>query len=383
MARLGAPRRMVVQLGGEPVEFGNAETGSFFAHDDDSTEKRAGSLESRTLTPLEWFRHRPKAELHLHLEGTLTRARYREWARADGVAPEEGGPLPRGTSFDDFRHFLGRYAEGCRRIARAPERIEQLVSDWAAAAVRENICYAELTFSPVIFTGLGLPYDELADALGRGLEHARRLGIEVRLILDVVRQWGPHAAEKVLRFHADRPLPGSVAFGLAGDESSVPAADFRSHYDEARRLGLRTTLHAGEWCGADSIREGLDELGPDRIAHGIAAINDPDLLRRIVREKIPLDLAVTSNLRTGAVRTLAEHPVARLVRAGARVTISTDDPTYFGCTLSSEAALLARRFGFTRDEVDTILAQGFDEAFDQVGARRAKEKLRLVTPPAR
>lgn len=324
------------------------------------------------LPLLERFRRRPKAELHLHLEGTLTAALYRRWAREDGVPEDGGGPRRGGTGYGGPRGFLEAFAEGCRRICRRPERIGLLVDDFARVARREGIVYAELTVSPAIAVKLGLPYDEWAESLDAALDRAAAGGLETRLILDVVRQWGPRHADEVLALQVKRPLPRAVAFGLAADEASRPASEFRAAYDAARAMGLKTTVHAGEWCGPDSVREALDELAPDRIAHGIAVARDAELLGRIVREKIPLDLAVTSNLRTGAVASVAEHPVAALVRAGATVTISTDDPPYFGCTLPGEAARLVARHGLRSGQVETILDRAFDVAFAPVEARRAR-----------
>ena len=249
----------------------------------------------------------------------------------------------------------------------------RLVEDWSVAARREGIVYAELTVSPAIFVKLGMPYDEFADALEGELDRAEARGVDTRLILDVVRQWGPKHADEVLALQARRPLRRAVAYGIAADETSRPAREFREAYEAARKMGLRTTVHAGEWGGPDSVREALDELGPDRIAHGIAAVRDGALLARIVREKIPLDLAITSNHRTGALPGGEPHPVGALVRAGAAVTISTDDPTYFRCTLSGEAANLARRHRFGEAEIDRILDRAFDVSFDREAAERARQ----------
>lgn len=328
------------------------------------------------LPLLERFRRRPKAELHVHLEGTLTAARYRRWAREDGEPDAPGGPRPGGVGYDGAGGFLAAIAGGFRRLCRRPERIGVLVDDYARAARRDGIVYAELTVSPAVAVKLGLPYDEWADALGAALDRAAAGGLETRLILDVVRQWGPRHADDVLGLQARRPLARAVAFGLAADEASRPAAQFRAAYDAARALGLRTTVHAGEWCGPDSVREALDELAPDRIAHGIAAARDPQLLGRIVREGIPLDLAVTSNLRTGAVASAAAHPVAALVRAGAAVTLSTDDPPYFGCTLPGEAARLVTRHRLPLAQVGRILDRAFDVAFAPAAAQRARRAYR-------
>ena len=327
------------------------------------------------MTNREHFSLRPKAELHLHLEGTLTPELYRAWSIADGENPDRGGPSPNGR-YLGFRDFLNRYAEGCRRLLHRHERLRQLVRSWAASALKEQVVYAELTVSPLIFEKLGFPYESFADVLDEELENASKAGIETRVLLDSVRQWGPAAAARVLELHSRRPLPRAIAFGLAGEETSVPAREFREVYDAARALGLRTTLHAGEWGGADSIREGLDELGPDRIAHGIAAAGDRNLLEEIVRKKIPLDLAITSNLATGAVATLESHPARALFLAGARLTISSDDPPYFSTTITQEAALLVDRLGFSVDEADSILDLAFEVAFDREAANRTRNNFR-------
>ena len=308
------------------------------------------------------FRACPKTELHLHLEGTLERRRYLAWAREDGVPPRGGPPAP-GIGYRDSRDFLARYAEGCRRLVARPERMTTLVADWVRRARRDGIVAAELTVSPVVFEKLGTPWREIVPILEAALDRAEQRGVRIGLLIDAVRQWGPAAAERALELQELHPLTRVVGFGVAGDETSRPAKEFRNAYDEARRRGLGTTLHAGEWAGAESVASGLDELGPDRIAHGVRAVEDPALIERLVRDQIPLDLAVTSNRATGA--TGSQHAIRELVRRGVAVTISTDDPTYFNCTLSGEAGRLVSREGLTISEVERILDRAFEVAFSR------------------
>ena len=281
---------------------------------------------------------------------------------------EDGGPSA--ASAGGFDGFLARYVEGCRRLAKKPERIVELVRDFGALAARERIVYAELTISPVVFEKLGLDWNDVAPITNEALDELATRGCETRVILDVVRQFGRRGGERVLELQGMRPLRRAVALGVAGDELAAPTAEFAPVYDAARRSGLRTNLHAGETGGPDSIREGLDLLGPDRIAHGIAAANDPGLLRRIVDARIPLDLALTSNLRTGVVPRLRHHPVRTLLAAGARVTISTDDPGYFRCSLSGELTLLAK-LGLG-ETVPRVIDEAFEAAFDREAATAAR-----------
>jgi adenosine deaminase len=151
-----------------------------------------------------------------------------------------------------------------------------------------------------------------------------------------VRHWGPASADRVLDLHEKRPWPRAAGFGLGGEEASFPARDFATAFRRARRLGLMPVAHAGEWAGPDSVAETLLHLRPVRLAHGIRAAEDAALLRLLARRGIVCDVCPTSNLRTGAVSGAGAHPLLRMLRAGLRVTLSTDDPGLFGTTLAGE-----------------------------------------------
>jgi adenosine deaminase len=178
-----------------------------------------------------------------------------------------------------------------------------------------------------------------------------------------VRHWGPESAERVLDLYERLRLPSIVGFGLGGDEQAVPAAAFADVYLRARALGLRTSVHAGEWAGAEAVREVLDNLRPDRLDHGIAAAADPRLLERLAEEDTILCVAPTSNLRTGAVGHVAAHPLRRLLDAGVRVTLSADDPVLFSTTTRGEYDLARTKLGLTDEEISLVSRNAWHAAF--------------------
>jgi len=219
---------------------------------------------------------------------------------------------------------------------------------------------------------MGLDARACLEAIHAGFQEALEThGVLCRILLDAVRHWGPESADRVLDLHERTRLPSVVGFGMGGDETAAPAIAFAGVYLRARALGLRTSVHAGEWAGPDSVREVLDALRPDRLDHGVAAAADPALMQRLAEEDTILCVAPTSNLRTGAVASAATHPLKRLLDAGVRVTLSADDPVLFGTTTSAEYRFAAQALGVSARELSVLAGNGWHAAFCTTSEREA------------
>jgi aminodeoxyfutalosine deaminase len=298
-----------------------------------------------------------KSELHLHLEGSMEAATLKELDPAVTDA-EIAGML----DYSDFEGFMRAFVWANRKL-RGP-------ADYALAArrlfeklAREGIGYAEVTLSAGVVLWKKQDLAEVFDAVAA---EAARSTVRVRWILDAVRQWGAEAAAPVFDFAAshmgDGVGDGVVAIGLGGFEEQGPALWFRGLYARARERGLRLTCHAGETTGPQSVWDAL-EIGAERIGHGIRAVEDPRLMEHLRERNIPLEVCVTSNVRTGAVESLRQHPLRKLFDAGVPVVLSTDDPALFGCSLEGEFEVARREFGFTDAELSGLAENSLRYAF--------------------
>jgi adenosine deaminase len=304
------------------------------------------------------------ADCHLHFEGCLPPAEIRRLAGAAGHGFADPAAFESARSgVRDARGFLDLFAEVCRLFRRPEDYVG------AALAVGESLAadglrYAEVYVSPEIFPRIGLDPAACLEAIDVGFREALEAhGVLCRILLDAVRHWGPESADRVLDLYERMPLRAIVGFGMGGDENAAPAAAFGGVYLRARALKLRTSVHAGEWSGPESVREVLDTLRPDRIDHGIAAAEDPHLLARLAEEDTILCVSPTSNLRTGAVADAASHPLRKLLQAGVRVTLSADDPSLFGTTTSGEYRFARETLGLDEGEIRTLAGNSFHAAF--------------------
>jgi adenosine deaminase len=226
--------------------------------------------------------------------------------------------------------------------------------------------------SPGIFARLGLPAGEILDAVTGAADAVEAAGgPRLLFLLDGVRQWGPPAVEELVRLAAADRSRRVIGIGIGGDETAWPAEAFASAYREARRCGLRTTAHAGEFDGARSVWEAMEVLEVDRIGHGIRAVEDPVLMRSLAARGLPLECCPTSNLATGVVPTWEAHPIPALVRAGLNVTVNSDDPALFGTTLLDEWRVLGERLGLAIAEVLDLGRATIDAAFLSDAGRQA------------
>jgi aminodeoxyfutalosine deaminase len=273
----------------------------------------------------------PKIELHVHLEGTVHPQTLLEIARRNDYAlPEDLAELYR---FRDFRHFIEVF-ELTAGALQTYDDFRRIVVEYAAEAASHGGVYLEAIFVPGLWRGLDT--DEVFSGYCDGAAEARELhGVEVRLTPDIPRVYSPEEAEKVARFAVAYRDRGVVGLGLAGLEGG-PSEPFARAFALAGEGGVGSVPHAGELLGPETVRDALVELGADRIRHGIRAIDDPGLVRELAGRGIVLDICPLSNLRTGAVRSLAEHPLPRLVAAGVRCSISTDDPAMFDTDLTRD-----------------------------------------------
>jgi adenosine deaminase/aminodeoxyfutalosine deaminase len=296
----------------------------------------------------------PKAELHLHLEGS--------------VEPETLHELDPSTSLEgcraiyryaDFDAFLKAFGAIGKRLC-TPDDYALVTRRLLERLAAHNVRYAEITLAAGVVLWKGQEFAPIFDAVSRA---ARGSPVEVRWIIDAVRQFGVDQARRVAELAAERIKDGVVAYGIGGSEERGPAEWFSEVFAFARRAGLRLTAHAGESMGPESIWAAL-RIGAERIGHGVAAIRDPELLRYLREHNIPLEVCITSNLVTGVVSRLEQHPVRRLFDGGVPIVLNTDDPAMFGCTLTGEYELAARAFGFSEAELRGIAKNGFRYAFN-------------------
>lgn len=310
----------------------------------------------------------PKAELHLHLDGSLRVETALELARSRGVdaprdvagmraalvAPERCADQAELLRAFDLPIALMQDAEALERIAA------ELVESKAADGVR----YVEIRWGPLLHVRRGLSIEDGIAAVSAGAGRAAETaGVAVRLICTALRSHEPRDNARLAKVAARFLDRGLTGFDLAGPEEAFPDPLLhRDAFDAARGGGLRITLHAGEWGGAAPVRRAL-ELEPERIAHGPGAIDDPDLCRELRRRGVTLDLCPTSNVQAGIVESIEGHPLARLHRAGVAVTLSTDDTTVSDITLSEEYLRAVERMGLTLAELWSIDRHALDVAF--------------------
>jgi aminodeoxyfutalosine deaminase len=287
----------------------------------------------------------PKAELHVHHVGSASPRIVAELAaRHEGSTPVPADPaaLADFFAFRDFAHFVEIYLSVVDLI-RDDEDVRTLTYEIARELARGNVRYAELTVTPYSHVRRGIPAPAFCAAIEDARASAARdFGLELFWCFDIPGEAGLPAADQTLRIALDERPAGLINFGLGGPEIGVPRPQFKPYFDKARAAGLHSVPHAGETTGPETVWDALRELGAERIGHGISAARDPDLMAYLAEHGIPLEVCPTSNVRTRAVASLEEHPLATLVGAGVPVTINSDDPPMFGTTIEQEYAVAAR-----------------------------------------
>ncbi len=322
----------------------------------------------------EFARRLPKAELHVHLEGSIQPATLLQLARQNGQplpASDEAG-LRAYYQFRDFGHFLSLYIT-ILKCLRTPEDYRLIAYEFGKEMARQNIRYAEVTFTIISNAYYsGLPWEVILDGLNRGRGRAQaEFGVTWGWIFDIVRDRPDLQAEVVDMALAGRNR-GVVALGLAGDECLGTAATFQDSFERAAAAGLPGIPHSGELCGPDKIWEVVRLLNPYRLQHGVRAVEDPALAAYLRDHHIGVDLCPTSNVRLGVYPDYAAHPLRKLWDASLLVTVNSDDPPLFGTDLNHEYELLVDEFGFTAEELAEVSLNGV-----RVSTLPAGEKARL------
>src|SRR5580704_18973739 len=288
------------------------------------------------------------AELHLHLEGTVDRKTV--MTLDPSLTRDEVDQV---WAFSDFNGFLECFKFVARRL-RGPADYGLVTSRMIEALAGQGISYAEVTLGAGVVLWRGFDFGTVWRAIREAQREAQKVWpVEVWWNLDAIREFGPEHVMEVARVAAKYVGDGAISFGIGGDEVRGPASELREAYRYAKDAGLRLTAHAGETDGPESIRAAL-EIGAERIGHGIRAVDDPDLMRRLREEQIPLEVCITSNIKTGAVASLGVHPVRKLFDAGVPITLNTDDPGVFESDMAREFALAREVFGFSDAELAGI-----------------------------
>ncbi|MGX4692297.1 adenosine deaminase [Streptomyces sp. JNUCC 63] len=321
----------------------------------------------------------PKAELHLHIEGTL------EPELAFALAERNGVELPytdtdeirEAYRFEDLQSFLNLYYE-LMAVLRTERDFEDLANAYLARAAAQGVRHAEIFFDPQAHiargVGMGTVVEGLWRALGRSEENH---GVSTRLIMCFLRDESAESALETLRA-AEPYLDRIVGVGLDSAEVGHPPVKFREVYETAAALGLRRVAHAGEEGPPEYISQALDVLGVERVDHGLRCLEDPSLVDRLVRDRVPLTLCPLSNVRLRAVGTLADHPLPAMLDAGLLCTVNSDDPAYFGGYVGDNFDAVRDTLGLTEDRLRELARNSFLASFLEHDEERRRRYLAEV-----
>ncbi len=285
-----------------------------------------------------------------------------------GESPDSGRELSEEDvralyQYKDFTGFMMAFKAVTERL-RTPEDYELITYRLMQRLASENVLYAEVYVSVGVVLWRGFDFDAMFEGLERGRQKGEReFGTSLLWIFDAVRHFGAEAAERVVDKAIQFRDRNVVGIGIGGDERRGPAEWFRDVYARAKKNGLRLTAHAGETTGPECIVASVDVLGAERIGHGLSAAQSPELMRRLAREQVPIEICLSSNLRTSCCASLEQHPLKLYVDAGMMVTLNTDDPTMFGTSLAREYQFAQDVFGFSDEQVREFARNSFRASF--------------------
>ncbi|HZD72113.1 MAG TPA: adenosine deaminase [Actinomycetes bacterium] len=326
----------------------------------------------------------PKAELHVHLEGSIAPSTLLALARSqpDSTLPRSEEGLRELYRFRDFAHFLEVYLLICRHL-RSAEDFALITRELGASLAAQNVRYAEVTVTPMGHVLRGVAPEALFEGIEQGRAEAEtEHGVRLRWCTDIDGRGGPDLAVETVELVLRHRPAGLVSLGLGGDE--VPRAQFGRAFEIAHHAGLHSVPHAGEAAGPQSVWDAIDRLGAERVGHGVRCLEDPELVAELRRRHIPLEVCPTSNVCTGIVADLAAHPLPRLIEEGLLVTLNSDDPPMFGTSLRDEYITAARVLGIGPAGLRDLARNAARTAFlPQAGAQALLAEIDNVPlPPA-
>lgn len=306
--------------------------------------------------------HLKKAELHCHLEGAAPPDLVQRQAARYGM-PTDGFLRDGAYVWNDFAEFIACY-DRVAAVFKTEEDYALLTETYLAELAEVGTIYSELFVSPDHGDRIGLGADPYIAGISEGVAQARaKTGIECRLVIVGERHFGPESVVAAAQYAARSDNPLITGFNMAGEERMGTVADYARAFDIAREAGLGLTIHAGEVCGPFSVRDALDLVRPSRIGHGVRAIEDPDLVKRLADLGTVLEVCPGSNIALKVFPDFRSHPLRKLKEAGVRVTISSDDPPFFHTSLEREYQLAATEFGFTDAEINGMTRTAIEAAF--------------------
>jgi aminodeoxyfutalosine deaminase len=325
----------------------------------------------------------PKAELHVHLEGSIQPATLLKLAQQNSVElpAQTVEDLQNWFTFRDFDHFIEIYFE-ISRCLKTSDDYELIAYEFGAQMARQNIRYAEVTFSPSTHQfSLEIPFDIFFSGLTKGRLRAQKdFGVEIRWVFDIVRDipnllLNHRCAEYTLAVAEEGMHDGVVALGLGGGEVGNPPEQYAKWFEKALESGLHSAPHAGETVGPESVWGAIRALHAERLGHGVRSIEDSELVDYLSERQFPLEICPTSNIRLGVYPDLAAHPIRELYNAGVPVTINSDDPPLFNTTLNTEVKLLFTPFNFEINTINEILLNSIRYSFMPVDERQTLEAM--------
>lgn len=315
----------------------------------------------------------PKIELHLHLEGAIPAKTLLDLAmkRGNDRSLRTLDDLHKKLTFREFSHFIELWA-WMTTLIREESEFEEISYEVLQELSRQNVKYVEASYSPGDYWRQGFSVEGITENLMKGKERAARdFDIKCELIIDLIRDHGPEKGLQYLNAATPYLGKGVIGIGLGGSEQSFPPDPYVPIYKEARERGFRLTAHAGEAAGSHSIRTAVEKLGVERVGHGVRATEDPLLMTLLLEKQIPLDMCVTSNLRTGVCKSIETHPIKEYFRQGLMVTVNSDDPTMFNTSLTQEYVTLVQKLGFDLADLRRLGANSIDASFMSEESKKA------------